>query len=83
MLQKPGQQLLLFAATECGIPVSTTHTVTGAIAGVGLINGIDGIHWQVIRRIFFSWLLTIPAAAMVSAALILSQSNHFAPCLFL
>lgn len=63
--------LTIFAATECGVPVSTTHTVTGAIAGVGLINGMGGAHWNVLRRIFLSWLLTIPAAGMVAAALML------------
>jgi len=68
-----GAAFTLFAATQCGIPVSTTHTVTGAIAGVGLINGIDGAHWNVLRRIFFSWLLTIPAAAMVAGALLLNN----------
>ncbi|CEG55520.1 inorganic phosphate transporter [Legionella fallonii] len=66
-----GSALTIFTATEWGIPVSTTHTVTGAIAGVGLLSGIDGTHWKVLRRIFLSWLLTIPAAAMVSAGMML------------
>lgn len=66
-----GAALTIFAATEIGVPVSTTHTVTGAIAGVGFVNGIDGTHWRVLRRIFLSWLLTIPAAGMVSAATML------------
>ena len=66
-----GAALTIFAATECGIPVSTTHTVTGAIAGVGLLSGIDGTHWRILRRIFLSWLLTIPATAMVSAGIML------------
>lgn len=68
-----GAALTIFAATEWGVPVSTTHTVTGAIAGVGLINGIGGTHWKVLKRIFLSWLLTIPAAAMVAAAIILTS----------
>ncbi|KTD53528.1 inorganic phosphate transporter [Legionella santicrucis] len=68
-----GAAISLFIATQSGIPVSTTHTVTGAIAGVGLSNGLSGPHWRVIRRIFFSWLITIPAAAIISAALILSN----------
>lgn len=66
-----GAAVAIFLATHFGVPVSTTHTVTGAIAGVGLTNGINGTHWQVIKRIFFSWILTIPAAALVAAALIL------------
>lgn len=67
-----GAALTIFAATELGIPVSTTHTVTGAIAGVGLSHGIHGTHWNVLKRIFFSWILTIPAAGMIAAAIILS-----------
>ena len=67
-----GAALMIFSATECGIPVSTTHTVTGAIAGVGLNNGMKGAHWFVLRRIFFSWILTIPAAAMISAAIMMT-----------
>ncbi|MDI1353016.1 MAG: inorganic phosphate transporter [bacterium] len=66
-----GAALTIFAATQCGVPVSTTHTVTGAIAGVGLIHGKDGTHWCVLKTIFLSWLLTIPAAALVSAAIML------------
>ncbi|KTC91518.1 inorganic phosphate transporter [Fluoribacter dumoffii] len=68
-----GAAISLFIATHCGIPVSTTHTVTGSIAGVGLANGVDGPHWPVIKKIFFSWLITIPAAGIISAALVLSH----------
>ena len=57
---------IIFAATEFGIPVSTTQTVTGAIAGVGLVNGLRGTHWPMIKLIFISWLLTIPAAGIVA-----------------
>lgn len=66
-----GAAIALFTATHYGVPVSTTHTVTGAIAGVGLTNGTNSTHWRILGRIFFSWLLTVPAAAMVAAALIL------------
>lgn len=66
-----GAAIALFTATHYGVPVSTTHTVTGAIAGVGLANGSNHLHWQVLKRIFFAWLLTVPAAAMVAAALLL------------
>lgn len=69
-----GAAFTIFAATECGVPVSTTHTVTGAIAGVGLVNGFYGTHWKMLRRIFLSWLLTIPAAAMVAAAIMLTYN---------
>lgn len=67
-----GAAITIFAATEFGVPVSTTHTVTGAIAGVGLISGFSGTHWPVLKRIFFSWVLTIPAAAIVAGAIELS-----------
>ena len=66
-----GAALTIFVATEGGVPVSTTHTVTGSIAGVGILSGIDGTHWRVLRRIFLSWLMTIPAAAIVAAAIML------------
>ncbi|MFT4058185.1 MAG: inorganic phosphate transporter [Legionella sp.] len=66
-----GAAISLFLATYLGIPVSTTHTVAGAITGVGLTDGIKGAHWSVIGKIFFSWLLTIPAAAIVTATLLL------------
>ena len=66
-----GAALTIFAATDFGVPVSTTHTVTGAIAGVGLTSGLHNTHWNVLRRIFFAWMLTIPAAGIVSAAVML------------
>jgi PiT family inorganic phosphate transporter len=69
-----GAAFTIFAATEYGVPVSTTHTVTGAIAGVGLVNGFYSTHWKMLRRIFLSWLLTIPAAAMVAAAIMLTYN---------
>ncbi|CEK09161.1 inorganic phosphate transporter [Legionella hackeliae] len=67
-----GAAIMIFAATQYGIPVSTTHTVTGSIAGVGLINGLSGTYWPILRRIFLSWLFTIPAAAVVAAGLMLT-----------
>lgn len=57
----------IFASTELGIPVSTTHTVTGAVAGAGLSDGLNGMPWLLLRKIFFSWLLTLPASALVAA----------------
>lgn len=66
-----GAAITICIATHYGVPVSTTHTVTGAITGVGLSRGLNDTHWNVLKRIFFSWLLTVPAAAMVAAALIL------------
>lgn len=60
---------VIFLATDVGIPVSTTQTVTGSIMGVGLIKGGKGINTVIIKRIFTSWLLTIPAAAGMSASI--------------
>jgi PiT family inorganic phosphate transporter len=57
----------LFAATFLGIPVSTTHTITGAIAGVGSTTRLSAVKWRVAGRIVWAWILTIPAAAMFAA----------------
>ena len=57
----------LFMATHLGIPVSTTHTITGAIVGVGATNRLSGIKWGVAGRIVWAWLFTIPAAGLVAA----------------
>ena len=64
-----GAASVIFIATQCGVPVSTTQTVTGAIAGVGLVKGWKGTHWPILRRIFFAWVLTVPAAGSVAAAI--------------
>lgn len=53
---------IIFIATTLGIPVSTTQTVTGSIAGVGLSDGLGGINWSMIKTIFISWLITLPIA---------------------
>ena len=57
----------LFAATFLGIPVSTTHTITGAIAGVGSTTRLSAVKWRVAGRIVWAWVLTIPAAAFFAA----------------
>jgi PiT family inorganic phosphate transporter len=57
----------LFMATHLGIPVSTTHTITGAIIGVGATNKLSGIKWGVAGRIVWAWVLTIPASALIAA----------------
>lgn len=63
--------LTLFGATEFGIPVSTTHTITGAIMGAGAIKGLSAVRWGVTRSIFWAWILTIPVSAIVSALIYL------------
>lgn len=59
--------ITLFGTAMAGIPVSTTHTITGAIVGVGTTNRLSAVRWGVARRIVWAWVLTIPASAAVSA----------------
>ncbi len=61
-----GGALAIFTATVFGIPVSTTHTITGAIIGVGATRRLSAVRWGVAGRIVWAWILTIPAAAMVA-----------------
>jgi PiT family inorganic phosphate transporter len=57
----------LYGATALGIPVSTTHTITGAILGVGSTRGLRAVKWGVAGRVVWAWVMTIPAAAGVAA----------------
>jgi PiT family inorganic phosphate transporter len=59
---------MLYGATALGIPVSTTHTITGAILGVGSTRGLHAVKWGVATRVVWAWVLTVPAAALVAAA---------------
>ena len=58
----------LFTATALGVPVSTTHTITGAIVGVGSTRRLSAVRWGVAGQIVWAWVLTIPAAAVIAAA---------------
>lgn len=58
--------LTLFGATHFGIPVSTTHVITGAIIGAGARKGVSAVKWGVTTKIFWAWILTIPVSAVVS-----------------
>ena len=60
--------ITLFATALAGIPVSTTHTITGAIVGVGATTRLSAVRWGVARRIVWAWVFTIPASALVAAA---------------
>jgi PiT family inorganic phosphate transporter len=62
-----GGAITLFLATELGIPVSTTHTITGAIIGVGAVNKLSAVRWGVAENIVVAWILTIPCTAFISA----------------
>jgi PiT family inorganic phosphate transporter len=63
-----GGAITLFVATGLGIPVSTTHTITGAIVGVGSTQRASAVRWGVAGNIIWAWILTIPASAFVAAA---------------
>jgi inorganic phosphate transporter, PiT family len=62
-----GGAATLFAATWLGIPVSTTHTITGGIIGVGAVRRLSAVRWGVAGDIVIAWLVTMPAAAVVGA----------------
>lgn len=62
-----GGAITLFAATGLGIPVSTTHTITGAIVGVGSVHKLSAVRWGIAERIVWAWVLTIPCSAFISA----------------
>jgi inorganic phosphate transporter, PiT family len=63
-----GGALTLFLATGLGVPVSTTHTITGAIVGVGAARRTTAVRWRVAQRIVVAWVITLPAAALIAAA---------------
>jgi PiT family inorganic phosphate transporter len=62
-----GGGVTILALSHAGIPVSTTHTITGAIVGVGSTKGFRAVRWGVAGRIVWAWVFTIPASAAVSA----------------
>jgi PiT family inorganic phosphate transporter len=67
----------LFFATATGVPVSTTHTITGAIVGVGSTRRLSAVKWGVAGRILWAWILTIPMAALIAAiAFFLLRLRH-------
>jgi PiT family inorganic phosphate transporter len=68
----------LYLATHLGIPVSTTHTITGAIVGVGATRRLSAVRWGVAGRIVWAWILTIPAAALVAAVVYGITVSRFA-----
>ncbi len=62
-----GAAFMLFFSTHFGIPVSTTHTITGAIMGVGALKRLSAVKWGVAGRIIWAWIFTIPCSASISA----------------
>jgi PiT family inorganic phosphate transporter len=63
-----GGALTLFGATWLGIPVSTTHTITGAIVGVGSARRVSAVRWNVASNIVVAWVVTLPASGLIAAA---------------
>jgi inorganic phosphate transporter, PiT family len=61
-----GGSVAIFVATALGIPVSTTHTITGAIVGVGAVTKPGGVRWGIATRILWAWVFTIPASALMA-----------------
>jgi inorganic phosphate transporter, PiT family len=61
--------ITLFSASLAGIPVRTTHTITGAIVGVGATTRLSAVRWGIAGRIVVAWILTIPASALVGAGM--------------
>jgi PiT family inorganic phosphate transporter len=62
-----GGAITLFAATELGVPVSTTHTITGCTIGVGAARRVSAVRWGVANNIMVAWIITIPASAFLAA----------------
>jgi PiT family inorganic phosphate transporter len=63
-----GGAITLFLATWLGIPVSTTHTITGAIVGVGAARRVSAVRWGIAGNIVIAWIVTLPATAVIAAA---------------
>jgi inorganic phosphate transporter, PiT family len=62
-----GGALAILVATHFGIPVSTTHTITGSIVGVGATQRLSAVRWGLAGRIVWAWIITIPAAGLMAA----------------
>ena len=78
-----GGAVALFGATWLGIPVSTTHTITGSIVGVGATRRVSAVRWGVARRIVVAWGVTLPASAAVAALCdwLAAWAMHCSACL--
>ena len=72
-----GGGVTILAVSHLGIPVSTTHTITGAIAGVGMTSGYKSVRWLVAARILWAWILTIPVSGLLAALFYLAYSAIF------
>jgi PiT family inorganic phosphate transporter len=64
-----GGSVMVFAASLLGIPVSTTHTITGCVIGAGTVRRPSAVRWSVAGNVAIAWVITIPASAFVGAAM--------------
>ena len=71
-----GGGVTILAVSQLGIPVSTTHTITGAIMGVGMVSRLKSVRWLVARRILWAWILTIPMSAFIAALCYVLIGQH-------
>jgi PiT family inorganic phosphate transporter len=76
-----GGSVMLFAASYLGIPVSTTHTITGCVIGAGAARRASAVRWGVARSVMIAWLITIPASATVAALFYFIVSGYVAQAL--
>jgi PiT family inorganic phosphate transporter len=67
--------VLLFGTEAFGIPVSTTHTITGAIMGVGLTKRVTAVRWGVTINLLYAWILTIPVSMLLAAGIYVILSS--------
>jgi len=65
---------VLMAAAHIGLPVSTTHTITSSIMGVGAVRGLSAVKWGVTKRIMYAWLCTLPGAGLLATLIYLILS---------
>ena len=73
-----GGSVMLFAASYLGIPVSTTHTITGCVIGAGAARRASAVNWGIARNVMVAWVITIPASATVGALFYLLVSGYWA-----
>ena len=62
-----GGAITIFLATHIGVPISTTHTITGAIVGVGAARRVSAVRWGVASRIVWAWIITLPMSGLLAA----------------
>ena len=77
MFAETAAAIALVGASFAGIPVSTTHTITGAIMGVGATHRLTAVRWGIVGAIVWAWVLTIPVSALLAASLFLILESFF------